>query len=113
MRRVHRPPSDKADVSAALGAMNADELRAFIVEAFASLDDGPRGQLEDALLRQASRGAAGWRPTAPPSGLRDEVKAFVQAARLVHSADPGQVDDYLRQGVKASLAAQHESARAI
>jgi hypothetical protein len=47
MKRPYRPSNEIADVSAALDAMNAEELRTFVGQAFASLDEGPRSQLED------------------------------------------------------------------
>ena len=41
------------------------------------------------------------------------MKSLVAAALRVAQADPSDVDDYLRQGVTASLASDHEGARAI
>jgi hypothetical protein len=114
IKRRHRSSTDPGDaVASALAAMSADELRAFLVQALESLDDDPRGQVEDALLRQAARGAAGWRPAAPPAGLVGDVRQFITAARRIGSADPGQVDDYLREGVKASLADDSATAAAL
>lgn len=113
IKRRHRSSTDPAAVASALAAMSADELRALLVQALESLDDEPRGQVEDALLRQAARGAAGWRPAAPPAGLVDDVRQFLTAARRIGSADPGQVDDYLREGVKASLADDSATAAAL
>ncbi len=50
---------------------------------------------------------------APPRKFVDEVRSVVAAALRVAQADPSEVDDYLRQGVTASLASDHEGARAI
>lgn len=113
IKRPHRSRTDSTAVSSALAAMTADELRAFLVQTLESLDDGPRGQVEDALLRQAARSAAGWRPAAPRAGLVDDVRQFLTAARRIGSADPGQIDDYLREGVKASLAGDSATAAAL
>jgi hypothetical protein len=48
------------DLAAALNALSAEKLRSFIIEALDSLDDGPRGQLEDALVRRAASAGTGW-----------------------------------------------------
>jgi hypothetical protein len=45
--------------------------------------------------------------------LIQDLEDFIAAARLIGSADPRQVDEYLREGVKASLAVDHEAAKAI
>lgn len=114
-RHRRRSPKLEAglDIRAALDALGAEELRSFVIEALGGLDEGLRGQLQDALLRRASAANVGWRPAAPAKGIVDEVGNFVVAARRAGAADPSQVDDYLRQGVKASLAGDHESASAI
>lgn len=101
-----------ADLTAALNALDAEELRAFVQEALDRLDDGPRGQLEDALVQRAAAQSR-WRPAAPSSEKVDEAKRFAVAARHVGQADPSDVDEYLRQGVTASLAGDHAAARAI
>jgi hypothetical protein len=113
LKRQYRRSNETADVSAALEAMNAEELRAFVGQVLVAIDDGPRGQLEDALLRQAAGSASGWKPKGPRADLIPELEYFIEAARRVGSADPRQVDDYLREGVKASLAADHEAAKTI
>lgn len=113
MRQPDRSFDAEADVSAALDAMNAEELRAFILETLAVLDGGRRGQIEEALFKRAARGAAGWHPRPAPSGLIPDLERFVATACRLGSADPSQVDEYLREGVKASLAADHQTAKAI
>lgn len=101
------------DLAAALEALGPQELRSFIREALDDLDDGPRGKLEDALLRRAASAGTGWRPAAPSRAVIDEVESFAEAARQVGQAEASEVDGYLRQGVTASLAADHEIARAV
>ncbi|MBI5536562.1 MAG: hypothetical protein HY898_27830 [Deltaproteobacteria bacterium] len=101
------------DIKAALDALGAEELRSFVLEAIGALDDGSRMQLEDALVRRASTANVGWRPAAPAEGIVNEVNNFVAAARRVGTADPRQVDGFLRQAVKASLAGDHRCAAAI
>lgn len=113
MRQPDGPFDAASDVSAALDAMNAEELRAFILEILAVLDGGRRGQMEEALFKRAARGAAGWHPRPAPSGLIQDLERFVATACRLGSAEPRQVDEYLREGVKASLAADHQSAKAI
>lgn len=77
------------------------------------LEAGPRARLEDALVRHATRAGAGWRPDAPSAQSVEQARAFVAAARRAHQAEPAEVDHYLREGVRASLAGDHEAARAI
>lgn len=101
------------DLAAALEALGPEELRSFIREALDDLDDGPRGRLEDALLRRAASAGAGWRPAAPSPAIVGEVESFAEAACQVGQAEPSEVDGYLRQGVTASLAADHDAARAV
>lgn len=100
------------DVAAALVALDADELRAFIGETLERLDHDRRVPLEDALLRRAAT-RGGFRPTAPTPAIVDEVVEFAQAARRVGYADPRGVDEYLRRGIRASLAGEHATARRI
>src|SRR6266700_231413 len=113
MRQPDRSFDAASDVSAALDAMNAEELRAFILETLAVLDGGRRGQMEETLFKRAARGAARWRPRPAPSGLIQDLERFVATACRLGSADPNQVAEYLREGVKASLAADHQAAKAI
>ncbi len=93
--------------------MSADELRSFVQDALGRLEDEPRTQLEDALLRRAARGTTGWRPSVPSPTVVGEIERFVEAARHVGHANPSHVDKYLRQGVKASLAGDQPTARSI
>jgi hypothetical protein len=116
-RRQSPSPSRRADgeseVSSAVEAMSAEELRAFVLDALGRLEDAPRARLEDALLRRAARGTKGWRPRVPSQTVVGEIERFVEDARHVGEADPSDVDEYLRQGVKASLAGDHTAARSI
>jgi tetratricopeptide (TPR) repeat protein len=102
------------DIPSALGALDADALRALFLEALAALELGPRTQLEDALLRHAVKAGGGWRPEVPAPQIVEQAQSFVaSAARDRSEADPAEVDFYLREGVKASLAGDHETARVI
>jgi len=93
--------------------MGAEELRSFVRDALDMLDDELRVQVEDALLRRAASGNSGWRPDAPSRAAVERARSFAEAARRVGGADPHDVDDHLRQGVKASLAGDHAGAREI
>jgi tetratricopeptide (TPR) repeat protein len=111
--RSRKTPADLQDLGAALDAMSADELRAFVRGLVDNLDAGRHATLEATLLEHASRGTSRWRPSAPAKGLIAEVETFVSAARRIHQADPEEVDAYLRQGVKAFLAGDFATARAV
>ena len=100
------------DVAAALRALDAEELRAFIGDALERLDPDERGPIEDALLRRAAA-RGGYRPAAPSPEIVDEVLEFAKAARRVAHADPMEVDEYLRHGITASLAGEHATARRV
>lgn len=92
------------DVVAALRALDADNLRAFIGEVLDRLDPEGRGSLEDALLRRAA---------APSPELVDEAVELAKAARRAGYAEPMAVDEYLRRGVSASLAEAHATAQRV
>lgn len=111
--RSQKPPIDSRDWEAALGAMSADELRALVRDLAGHLEAGPRAKLETLLLERASRTSAGWRPSAPSPEVIAGLEVFVSAARRAGRADPGQVDTYLRQGLRAFLAGEFAAARAI
>ncbi|WP_224368762.1 hypothetical protein [Hyalangium versicolor] len=111
--RSLEPPIDPPDWEAALGAMSADELRALVRGMADHLEAGPRAKLENLLLERACRGRSGWRPSAPSPEVIAGLETFVSAARRVGRADPGEVDTYLRQGLKAFLAREFAAARAI
>ena len=93
-----------------LSALPAEALREVIAEALEWQGEGPRGKLEEALLRRvaAAGGAA-----APPSAQVNEVERFAAAAQRVGYADPSEVDDALQQGITASRAGDHATACAI
>ena len=101
------------NLTEALEALTVEELRAFVVDALERLDDGPRADLEDMLLKRAAQGSSGWKPAPPSAAFVEEARAFATAARRVGQADPAEVDDYLRQAITASLAGDHAAARAV
>jgi len=106
MRYRRRPrrslgPFTESDLDGALDSMTAEELRSFVRDALEHLDDGPRRELEDALLLRAARGSSGWTPSAPSQRIVAEVGRFAEAACRIGYADPREVDDCLRRGAKA------------
>ena len=112
-QRLPRKHNDHGrDVEAALGALDAEELRALVGETLDGLDRSQRGPIEDRLLRRAAA-RGGYRPTPPAPQIVGEVLELVMAARRVGYADPLEIDEYLRSGVTASLAGEHATARRI
>ena len=93
--------------------MSAEELRSFVQEALEQLDDRPRTALVDALIARAAKGNSGWKPSLPASEIIREVETFTAAVRRIGSAAPEQIDDYLRQGMKAFLGGDYAAAQAI
>ena len=101
------------DVQGALAAMSAEELRSFVQEALEQLDDRLRTALVDALISRAAKGSSGWKPSSPGNEIVREVETFSAAVRRIGYAAPEQIDDYLRQGMKAFLGGDYATARAI
>ena len=93
--------------------MSAEELRSFVQEALEQLDDRPRTALVDALIARAAKGNSGWKPSSPGNEIVREVETFTAAVRRIGYAAPEQIDDYLRQGMKAFLGGDYATARAI
>ena len=65
----------------------------------------------DALIARAAKGNSGWKPSSPGTSVRDET--FTAAVRRIGYAALEQIDDYLRQGMKAFLGGDYATARAI
>ena len=55
----------------------------------------------------------GWKPSSPGNEIVREVETFTAAVRRIGYAAPEQIDDYLRQGMKAFLGGDYATARAI
>jgi hypothetical protein len=104
---------ERDTLDAAIGAMPAEELRVFLREYVARLDEPERTTLADALIERAARGSSGWRPSAPSTSIVRHVERFVEAALQVGQADPNDVDAYLRQADRAYLAGDLATARAV
>lgn len=111
--RARARPRQDPDLDRALDAMTAEELRPFVRHALERLQDEPRAELVDSLIARAASGSSGWRPRAPARRIVEEVERFAQVGRQIGSAEPHAVDGYLRQGIKASLAGEHETAHRV
>jgi hypothetical protein len=95
---------------AALNAMSADELRALIRDIIPWLDESTHGRLVNALVDRAARNPSGWTPQGPTDAVAADIVAFADAAKRVGYSDPGDVDEYLRQGAHAFLARDYRAA---
>ena len=108
-----RPRSTDTDLSRALEAMAAPELRAFVRAVLDEFEDEQRGRVIDSLMARAARGNAGWKPNRPSSRIVNDARSFAEAAQKVGHAEPDDVSDHLRLASKAFLAGDHASARAV
>lgn len=97
---------------AALKAMGADELRAFLRKFSRELEPRARGHMQEALLKHASKLPC-WKPLPPPSHTAAQAEQFVAAARELGVATPEKVDELLREGNQAFRAGDMSAARAI
>jgi hypothetical protein len=109
-RNVARPMPDDRVTETALEAMEADDLRALIREIIPWLDEPTHARLVNTLVDRAARNRSGWMPEGPTDALVTDIVAFADAAKRVGHADPGDVDDYLRQGSHAFLAREYRAA---
>lgn len=96
-----------------LEALDPEKRKDCIHQLLEMIGEKERAQFKDALLKKTAASKAKWRPKAPPSQLPDEVKRFVATAIKEAYANPSKADEYLRAGIKASLAGDHPGARAI
>jgi len=109
-RRAFRPQLP-VDMKQAIEAMTAEELRSFVLDVLERLDEEQRGAIIDALIARAA--SSGWKPASPSPRVLEEVREFARAARRTGSADPEDVDGYLRQGSRAFLAGDYAIARQV
>ena len=108
-----RPRSTDTDLSRALEAMTAPELRAFVRAVLDEFEDEQRGRVIDSLMARAARGNAGWKPNRPSSRIVNDARSFADATQKVGHAEPDDVSEHLRLASKAFLAGDHASARAV
>lgn len=116
-RRVRRQRRQVAaegrEIDRALEAMSAPELRAAVRAVLDQLDEGVKGSVIDTLITQGTKATSGWKPTRPSPRIAEEATSFAEAARRVGQADPDDVTEHLRHAVKAFLAGDYASARAV
>ncbi len=115
MRRRHLPAAepDPSAIDGALSAMNADQLRELVRDILPWLDNPTHGRVVNRLIDRAARGEPGWAPPRPSKSNVAGIVSFAEAARHVGSADPSDVDGYLRQGSSAFLSKDYAAAYSI
>jgi hypothetical protein len=101
---------DGSVTDAAIEAMDATELRAFIRDMLTWLDEATHTRLVNALVDRAARNPSDWVPEGPTDAAVSDIVAFVQAAGRIGYADPSDVDDYLGQGSNAFLGRNYQAA---
>ena len=112
--RQRRGPSVKgADIEQALEAMTAPELRAAVRAMLGALDEKTRASTIDTLVARATKGTSGRRHCRPSQRLVEQAQSFVEAASHLGYADPADATEYLRGAMKAFMAGDHASARAV
>ena len=112
-RRTRRTPGDDPEITRALEAMSAPELRAAVHAVLDGLDADAKAYVIETLIVRATKTTSGWRPSRPSQRIVDEAKSFAEAARRTGSADPDDVSEHLRRATKAFHAGDHASARAV
>lgn len=111
--RPRRVPADDRELDRALEAMTAPELRAAVRSVLGALDEKTKTSTVDTLVARAVRSASGWRPSRPAQRLIGQARSFVEAASHLGYADLADVTEYLRGAMKAFMAGDHASARAV
>lgn len=119
MARERRSPSRqdssdesgrKIDIEAALDAMNPNTLRGLVREMLDELDDRASGRIINNLIDRAALDGSGWSPAGPSANEIAEIVSSAEAARRIGSADPSEIDDYLRKGSNAFLGKDYAAA---
>jgi hypothetical protein len=111
--RRYRVPAKDPEIDRALDGMSAPELRAAVRAVLDELDEDVRASVVDTLIGRAAKASSGWRPARPSQRIVEEAQSFADAARHVGHADPDDVTEHLRRAMKAFLAGDHASARAV
>lgn len=106
-------PGIAGDVDSALAALAADDLRAVVRQLLLELDDRAHAHAVAAILRRAADAGSGWAPAALGDADVTDAIAFVDAARRIGSADPGDVDAHLLRGTAAFLHKNYHTAHRI
>ena len=93
--------------------MSAADLRTAVRAILDELDEDIRATIVDRLVARAAKGATGWTPARPSQRAIGDAQSFADAARRIGHADPEDVTDHLRLAVRAFLAGDHSTARAV
>lgn len=115
MRRRHLPvpKPDPSAIDGALSALSEDQLRELVRDILPWLDDPAHARVVNRLIDRAARGESGWAPPRPSKRDVSGIVSFAEAARRIGSADPSDVDGYLRQGSSAFLGKDYAAAYSI
>lgn len=113
----HEYPSDtRPDFSItedALAALDADALRALILDMLPHFNARLEARLASEAVRRAGAKQQGSAPHAPDEALIDEIKAFAQRALTENYADASTVDAYLCEGSTPFYSGHYRAARRI
>jgi hypothetical protein len=77
------------------------------------LDEDVRATIVDGLVARAAKGTTGWTPARPSRRVVAEAQSFADAARRIRHADAEDVTEHLRLAMRAFLAGDHSTARAV
>lgn len=105
--------SGSSNIDGALASLDAEDLRDLIRDIIPVLDDKTFTRFNNAIIERNAAGKTGWKPAGPTDEAVAEVTAFAEAAKRVGSADPSEVDNYLRQGSNAFLRRDYHAASQI
>jgi hypothetical protein len=106
-------PAKDSEIDRALEAMSAPELRAAVRGVLDEFDEDVRASVVDTLIARATKATSGWKPTRPSQRIVEEAESFADAAGHIGHADPDDVTEHLRRAMKAFLAGDHASAKAV
>ncbi len=106
-------PDDTFDLDAALASLDAEALRALLRDLVFKADEDMRGRIMDSVVDHAAHGSAGWIPVGPPAETISSITSFAREAARMAYAEPWQIDECLREGVKAFLSRHYRAASEV
>ena len=114
--RHEYPSATRPDFSItedALAALDADALRALILDMLPHFDARLEARFASEAVRRAGERQQGWAPQPPDEALVGEIEAFAQRALRDYYADASEVDAYLCEGSTSFFAGDYRGARRI
>ncbi|MHC4956677.1 MAG: hypothetical protein ACYTGZ_22795 [Planctomycetota bacterium] len=112
-RRARESTVASNDVDTTLAALDADALRDLIRELLCGADERLHDWLLDRLVARAARSGAAWMPEGPTSEAIAAMVDFASAAERIGYAESREVDEYLREGIRAFLSRDYATAHAV